>query len=233
MAEDSTPVLRESLEKCFVEQQLSLKQLTAQYEDLEDKVELVDCFFTQLDGNQEENRRNLEKLGKIVTRLEGHLGKLEDRVEIIDEGDDKRLDLLEERVAVLNVQNVELRSHLNLVVDMLNNVTTILNRQFRDNEQTDEAIQTETTTPHETIKDEDTQHALKKGYAMYEVITPHEDKQPTVQQVFAMYQSQPPDEEGWDEMTAAMKAAEEHEARKKLTINGLTADEWQDLLRLK
>ena len=77
MAEDSTPVLRESLEKCFVEQQLSLKQLTAQYEDLEDKVELVDCFFTQLDGNQEENRRNLEKLGKIVTRLEGHLGKWE------------------------------------------------------------------------------------------------------------------------------------------------------------
>ena len=213
MAEDSTPMLRGSLEKCFVEQQLSLKQLTAQYEDLEDKVELVDCFFTQLDGNQEENRRNLEKLGKIVTRLEGHLGRLEDRVEIIDEGDDKRLDLLEERVAVLNDQNVELRSHLNLMVDMLNNVTTILNRQFRDNEQTDEAIQTETTTLHETIRDEDTQ--------------------PTVQQVFAMYQSQPPDEKGWDEMTAAMKAAEEHEARKKLTVNGLTADEWQDLLRLK
>ena len=213
MAEDSTPVLRESLEKCFVEQQLSLKQLTAQYEDLEGKVELVDCFFTQLDGNQEENRRNLEKLGKIVTRLEGHLGKLEDRVEIIDEGDDKRLDLLEERVAVLNDQNVELRSHLNLMVDMLNNVTSILNRQFRDNEQTDGAIQTETTTLHETIRDENTQ--------------------PTVQQVFAMYQSQPPDEEGWDEMTAAMKAAEEHEARKKLTVNGLTADEWQDLLRLK
>ena len=213
MAEDSTAVLRESLEKCFVEQQLSLKQLTAQYEDLEDKVELVDCFFTQLDGNEEENRRNLEKLGKIVIRLEGHLGKLEDRVEIIDEGDDKRLDLLEERVAVLNDQNVELRSHLNLMVDMLNNVTPILNRQFRDNEQADEAIQTETTTLHETIRDEDTQ--------------------PTVQQVFAMYQSQPPDEEGWDEMTAAMKVAEEHEARKKLTVNGLTADEWQDLLRLK
>ena len=48
-----------------------------------------------------------------------------------------------------------------------------------------------------------------------------------------MYQSQPPDEEGWDEMTAAMNAAEEHEARKKLTVNGLTNDEWQDLLQLK
>ena len=237
MAEDSTPVLRGSLDECFIEQQLALKQLTVQYEDLKDKVELVDCFFTQLDGNQEENRCNLEKLEKRVTKLEGHLGKLEDRVEIIDEGDDKRLDLLEERVAVLNAQNIELKDHLNLTIDMLNNVTTILNRQFRNKEQTDEAIQTGTTTPHEAIKDEDTQHTLKKVYAMYEVTTPHEDMcentQPTVQQVFAMYQSQPPDEEGWDEMTAAMKAAEEHEARKKLTVNGLTADEWQDLLRLK
>ena len=237
MAENSTPVLRGSLDECFIEQQLALKQLTVQYEDLEDKVELVDCFFTQLDGNQEENRCNLEKLEKRVTKLEGHLGKLEDRVEIIAEGDDKRLDLMEERVAVLNIQNGELRDHLNLTIDMLNNVTTILNNQFRDKEQTDEAIRTETTTPHEVIKDEDTQHTLKKVYAMYEVTTPHEDMledtQPTVQQVFAMYQSQPPDEEGWDEMTAAMNAAEEYEARKKLTVNGLTNDEWQDLLRLK
>ena len=225
------------LDKCFVEQQLALKQLTVQFEDLEDKVELVDFFLTQLDGNQEEDRGNLEKLEKRVTKLEGHLGKLEDRVEIIGEGDDKRLDLLEERVAVLNAQNIELRDHLNLTIDMLNNVTTILNRQFMNKEQTDEAIQAGTTTPHEIIKDEDTQHALKKVYAMYEVTTPHEDMcedtQPTVQQVFAMYQSQPPDEEGWDEMTAAMKAAEEHEALKKLMVNGLTVDEWQDLLRLK
>ena len=223
MAQDSTPVLRESLEKCFIEQQLALKQLTVQYEDLEDKVELVDCFYTQLDGNQEENRGNLEKLEKRVTKLEGHLGKLEDRVEIIDKGDDKRLDLLEERVAVLNTQNIELRDHLNLTIDtvnnvrdhlnltidMVNNVTTILKNQYGNKEQT------ETTTPHEDIKDEDM----------------CEDTQPTVQQVFAMYQSQPPDEEGWDEMTSAIEAAEEREARKK--VNGLTKDQWQDLLHLK
>ena len=179
MAEDSTPLLRESLDKCFIEQQLALKQLTVQYEDLEDKVELVDCFFTQLDGNQEENRRNLEKLEKKVTELEGR---------------DYRLELLEERVAVLKVQNIELRDHINLTVDMLNNVTTILNSQFRNKEQTDETIQTEVTAPHEDM--------LK-------------DTQPTVQQVFAVYQSQPPDGEGWDEMTAAINAAEEYEARKK------------------
>ena len=214
MSEVNMPALSQSLDKCFIEQQLTLKQLTVQYEDLEDKVELIDCFYTQLDGNQEENRCNVEKLERRVTKLEGHLGKLEDRVEIIDEGDDKRLDLLEERVAVLNTQNIELRNHLNLTIDMLNNVTRILNDLFTNKEQADEATQVhEVTTSHEDMIDEDTQ--------------------PTVQQVFAMYQSQPPDEEGWDEMTAAMKAAEEREVRKKLTVNGLTSDEWKDLLRIK
>ena len=218
MDEDSTPVLRESLDKCFIEQQLALKQLRVQYEDLEDKVELVDCFYTQLDGNQEENRRNVEKLGKRVTELEERMERAEVAVEsavdqdVLDEGD-RKIDLIEERVAVLKVQNIELRNHLNLTIDMLNNVTRILNSLFTNKEQADEAIQVhEVTTSHEDI---------------------NEDTQPTVQQVFAMYQSQPPDEEGWDEMTAAMEAAEEHEARKKLTVNGLTSDEWKDLLRLK
>ena len=72
-------------------------------------------------------------------------------------------------------------------------------------------------------------------YAKYEVTTPHEDMdedtQPSLSQVYAIYQSQPPDKEGWDEMTSAIEAAEEREARKK--VNGLTKDEWQDLLRLK
>ena len=58
---------------------------------------------------------------------------------------------------------------------------------------------------------------------MYEVTIPHEDMdedtQPTVSQVYAMYQSQPPDEEGWDEMTAAIKAAEEYEASRKTNQN--------------
>ena len=157
--EDSAPVLRESLEKCFAEQhdinngsfeqwcfdqhQNDLKQLTVQYENLEDKVEIIDCFYGQLDGNQEENRRNVEKLEKRVTELEGHLRKLEDRVEIIDKGDDKRLDLLEERVAVLKVENIELRNHLNLTIDMLNNVTRVLNSLFTNKEQIGETDQTQ------------------------------------------------------------------------------------------
>ena len=213
MAEDSTPVSRASLDASlneldgFIEQQQNdLKQLTVQYEDLEDKVELVECFYTQLDGNQEENRCNLEKLEKRVTKLEGHLGKLEDRVEIIDQGDDKRLDLLEERVAVFNDQNIELRDHLNLMIDTLNSIVKVLNSQGS----TDEVV-----TPQEENKEQGMD----------------EDTQPSLSQVYAMYQSQPPDEEGWDEMTAAMEAAEEREARKK--VNSLTKDEWQDLLRLK
>ena len=230
MSEVNTSALRGSLEKCFAEQhaicngsfeqwcfdqkQNDLKQLTVQYEDLEDRVELIECFYTQWDANQEENMCNVEKLENRVTKLEDHLRKLEDRVEIIDEGDDKRLDLLEERVAVLNTQNIELRDHLNLTIDMVNNVMRFLNDLLTNKEQTDEATQVhEVTTSHQDMMNEDTQ--------------------PTVQQVFAMYQSQPPDEEGWDEMTAAMKAAEEREARKKLTVNGLTSDEWKDLLRLK
>ena len=209
MAEDnSTPLLKESLEKCFIEQQLALKQLTRHHEVLEDKVELVDCFFTQLDGNQEENRRNLEKLGKIVTRLEGHLGKLEDRMEIIEEGDDKRLDLMEERVALLNTQNIELRDHLNLVVGMVNNITHVLNKTFNNNEPADEAIAVDDDEPEE-----------------------NEPTQLTLHQVCDMYQSQPPDEEGWEEMTKAIEAAEEYEASLQkqqvlsTIVNGLTQDE--------
>ena len=54
------------------------------------------------------------KVEKRVTTLEEYVRKLEDRVEIIDEGDGIRLNLLEEKVAALNTQNIELRNHLNL-----------------------------------------------------------------------------------------------------------------------
>ena len=174
MDEDSTLITRANLDASlneldgFIEQnRLALNQLTVQYGDLEDKVELVDCFYTQLDGNQEENRRNVEKLEKRVTELEVRMCKAEADVEsavdqdVVDEGD-RKIDLIEERVAVLKVQNIELRNHLNLTIDMLNNVTRVLNSLFTNKEQAGETDQ-----------------------------------------------SQSPDEEGWDEMTTAMEAAEE------------------------
>ena len=55
----------------------------------------------------------------------------------------------------------------------------------------------------------------------------------TVQQVYDMYQTQPPTEEGWQEMTEAIKAAEEYEVEQKLlnSVKGLTGNEWDDLLQ--
>ena len=224
MSEVNTSALRGSLEKCFAEQhdiangsfeqwcfdqqQNDLKQLMVQYEDLEDRVELIECFYTRWDANQEENMCNVEKLENRVTKLEDHLRKLEDRVEIIDEGDDKRLDLLEERVAVLNTQNIELRDHLNLTIDMVNNVMRFLNNLLTNKEQVDEVDSTQSN---------------------------EESSQLTVQQVYDMYQSQPRDEEGWAEMSKAIKAAEEYEAglkEQQERVNGLTEDEWNDLLRI-
>ena len=127
---------------------------------------------------------------------------MEDSTELSDgwsEESEGRLELLEERVAVLNVQNIELKDHLNSVIDVVNSVTRLLNNI---------------------------------------VASPPADDQPklTVQQVYDMYQSQPPTEEGWQEMTDAIKAAEEYEAQPAQqlfnVINGLTPDEWKDLLHL-
>ena len=69
-----------------------LKQLMVHYEDLDVRLE---CLYTQWDPKQ------IEMLKKRVTTLEEYVRKLEDRVEIIDEGDDIRLNLLEEKVATL------------------------------------------------------------------------------------------------------------------------------------
>ena len=181
MSNDNSPELRTKglLEK-------NLYKLTNRFEELEDKVELLDSFFTQLDGNQEENRCNLEKLEKRVSEIEVELEKTE---------------LLEERVSVLNIQNIELRNHLNLMIDTLNNVVKILNSQVEE---------PAAATPHDENPD---------GELLYPEQDMDEDAQPTVSQVYAMYQSQPPDEEGWDEMTAAIKAAEEYEASRKANQN--------------
>ena len=73
-----------------------LKQLMVHYEDLDVR---LDCLYTQWDPKQ------IEMLKKRVTTLEEYVRKLEDRVEIIDEGDDIRLNLLEEKVATLHKKN--------------------------------------------------------------------------------------------------------------------------------
>ena len=96
---------------CFDQQKNDLKQLMVHYEDLDVRLELVECLYAQWDPNQKET---VEQLKKRVTTLEEYVRKLEDRVEIIDEGDGIRLSLLEEKVASLHAQNIELRNHLHL-----------------------------------------------------------------------------------------------------------------------
>ena len=205
MTEDSTPVPRGSLNKCFPEQhdiangsftqwcfdqqQNDLKQLTVQYEDLEDKVELVECFYTQLDGNQEENRGNLEKLEKRVTQLEADL--------------ESESELFEERVGTLKTQNVELRIHLNLVIDMVNNITSVLNKTFNNNEPADEA------RDNTQAVNEPTDEAI---------VVDDDDDEPTM--------------EDNEPMQLTIEASLQKQQELPTKVNGLTQDEWNDLLRI-
>ena len=93
---------------CFDQQKNDLKQLMVHYEDLDVRLELIECLYTQWDPKQ------IEQLKKRVTTLEEYVRTLKDRVEIIDEGDGIRLSLLEEKVAALHTENIKLRNHLNL-----------------------------------------------------------------------------------------------------------------------
>ena len=195
MAEDGITLAEETA--------LRVKQLEVKFDDFETVSEMTDCCLSELDADQEEDRDKIDKLEKRVTQLEADLESVSEP--------------FEEGVAILKVQNVELRNHLNLVVDMVNNITSVLNKTFC----TDEAI-VNTRVDNEPADE----------------VEDNEPTQLTVQQVFAMYQSQPPDEEGWDEMTAAMNATEEYEASLQkqqgfsTRVNGLTQGEWNDLLRI-
>ena len=71
----------------------------------------------------------------------------------------------------------------------------------------------------QVIDEEQVVEGNPDGELLYPEQDMEDDTQLTLSQVYAMYQSQPPDEEGWDEMTAAIKAAEEYEASRKTNQN--------------
>ena len=186
---------------------LRVKQLEVKFAHFEADTSMTDCCLTELDEELEEGRVSLEKLEKRVTELETDLPEL-----------------FEERVAVLKTENAELRIQLNLVIDAVNNITRVWN------EQVDQV--TENQPPNEV--------KVVDGGGDDDEPT-MEDNQPpqlTLQQVCDMYQSQPPDEEGWDEMSKVIKAVEQYEDRLQkqqelpARVNGLTQDEWNDLLRI-
>ena len=183
---------------------LRVKQLEVKFADFEADTRMSDCCLTELDEELEEGRISVEKLEKRVTALEIDLPEL-----------------FEERLATLKTENAELRIHLNLVVDAVNNITRVWN------EQVDEGIDNELPDEVKVVGGDD------------ELTT--EDNQPsqlTLQQVCDMYQSQPPDEEGWQEMTNAIQDAQEYEDKLRkqqelpIRVNALTQDEWNDLLRI-
>ena len=167
---------------------LKVRDLQVKFEDFETQNSLTDCVITEIDEELEEGRVNLEKLDKRVRELETDLPEL-----------------IAEKVATLKTENAELRHHLNLVVDAVNNIVRIWNEQVHEGEQQTEVVGEQ----------------------------PAEDPpQLTLQQVYNMYQSQPRDEEGWEEMTNAIEIAEKYEASLPIRTNGLTQEEWNDLLKI-
>ena len=149
---------------------LKVRDLQVKFEAFETENKISGNYFNEFDEELEEGRVSLEKLEKRVRELETDLPEL-----------------IAERVATLKTENAELRHHLNLVVDAVNNITRIWNEQVHEGEQQTEVID------EQAMED-------------------NEPPQLTLQQVYNMYQSQPRDEEGWEEMTKAIKAAEKYEA---------------------
>ena len=164
--------MTESTLTLWQETALKVRELQVRFDAFETENKISDNYFNEFDEELEEGRVSLEKLEKRVRELETDLPEL-----------------IAERVATLKTENAELRVHLNLVVDAVNNITRIWNEQVHEGEQQQ---QTE-------VIDE-------------QAMEDNEPPQLTLQQVYNMYQSQPRDEEGWEEMTKAIKAAEKYEA---------------------
>ena len=160
---------------------LKVRELQVRFDAFEADSRMSDCVMTEIDEELEEGRVNLEKLDKRVRELETDLPEL-----------------IAEKVATLKTENAELRHHLNLVVDAVNNITRTWNEQVHEGEQ----------------------------------LTAEDPPQLTLQQVYNKYQSQPRDEEGWEEMTNEIEAAEKYEASLPIRTNGLTQEEWNDLLKI-
>ena len=181
---------------------LRLKQLELKFENLEADVKMSDCCFNELEVDQEEAGNKIDILEKRVTQLEVDLHS--------------QHELFEERVATLNLQNVELRDHVNLLVDMVNNITRVLNGNI---EQADVDEVDGIQTNEEPEGNEPNQLTVEQANSM---------KSPFFHD---MYLSQPKDEEeGWQAMgyEAGLQKQQEFTTR----VNGLTQDEWNDLLRI-
>ena len=142
-----------------------LKKQELRVSSLEDLVLRHGNYFAEIEVENEEGREDVEKLKERVSELEENFSEYE------------------EKFRVLTVQNVELRNHLNMAIDVVNKVVNTLNQNSE-----------ELTTCIDVQQDDE-----------------EKDEPLTLTQVYDMYQSQPRDEETWQMMTDAINAAEEYE----------------------
>ena len=165
--------MTESTLPLWQETALKVRELRVRFDAFETENKISGNYFNEFDEELEEGRVSLEKLEKRVRELETDLPEL-----------------IAERVATLKTENAELRHHLNLVVDTVNNITRIWNEQVHEGEP--EAVGEQSTEDNEVL-------TLLQG--------DDEPRQLTLEEVYNMYQSQPQTEEEWEEMTNAIKAA--------------------------
>ena len=183
-----------------------LKKQELRVSDLEDNVLRHGNYFAEIEAENEEGRKDVEKLKervshiewdlepgisrldifKRIRKLEENFSSLEKRVGELENTDSE----YEEKFRVLTVQNIELRDHLNMTIDVVNKVVNTLNQNSE-----------ELTTCIDVQQDDEEATST----------TEEKDEPLTLTQVYDMYQSQPRDEETWQMMTDAINAAEEYE----------------------
>ena len=172
--------MTESTLTLWQETALKVRELQVRFDAFETENKISGNYFNEFDEELEEGRVSLEKLEKRVRELETDLPEL-----------------IAERVATLKTDNAELRVHLNLVVDAVNNITRIWNEQVHEGEP-------------EAVGDDDEQ-SMEDNEVLTLQQCGDEPPQLTLQQVYNMYQTQPQDDEEWEEMTNAIKAAAKYE----------------------
>ena len=165
--------MTESTLALWQETALKVRELQVRFDAFETENKISGNYFNEFDEELEEGRVSLEKLEKRVRELETDLPEL-----------------IAERVAILKTENAELRHHLNLVVDAVNNITKIWNEAVGDDDE-------------QSMEDNEVLTLLQGD---------DEPPQLTLEEVYNMYQSQPQTEEDWEEMNKAIKAAAKYEA---------------------
>ena len=113
--------MTESTLTLWQETALKVRELQVRFDAFETENKISGNYFNEFDEELEEGRVSLEKLETDLPEL------------------------ISERVATLKTENTELRIHLNLLVDAVNNITRIWNEQVHEGEQQTEVVDEQLT----------------------------------------------------------------------------------------